>query len=163
MTDARVTTTDGRDVAEVRAEQQAEGNTLHSSYIVLTAEERAKGFVRPVRRTYVHVGIAGPKNALRELTADEHGRYGSAGYVAFEPYEKGERGSVTGRFWTQAQLDSVGKGCGMSTTMGTALAETYARDPHFYGSTYCVECHRHFRVGEEGEFVWDGPNERVGS
>lgn len=25
-------------------------------YIVLTPEERAKGFVRPVRRTYVHVG-----------------------------------------------------------------------------------------------------------
>jgi hypothetical protein len=25
-------------------------------YIVLTPEERAKGFVRPVRKTYVHVG-----------------------------------------------------------------------------------------------------------
>lgn len=26
-------------------------------YVVLTAEERAKGFVRPVRDSYVHVGI----------------------------------------------------------------------------------------------------------
>lgn len=27
------------------------------AYAVLTPEERAKGFVRPVRRSYVHVGI----------------------------------------------------------------------------------------------------------
>lgn len=26
-------------------------------YVVLTAEERAKGFVRPVRQTYTHVGV----------------------------------------------------------------------------------------------------------
>ncbi|NKF21586.1 hypothetical protein [Solimonas marina] len=29
---------------------------LQKDYVVLTAEERAKGFVRPVRNTYVHVG-----------------------------------------------------------------------------------------------------------
>lgn len=74
-------------------------------YLVLS-EERAKGFVRPVRRTYVH------------------------------------------------------KACGCATTMGQALAETYARDPKFYGSTYCVKCMKHLPVGE---FVWDGTNEEVGS
>lgn len=30
---------------------------LQRGYVVLSAAERAKGFVRPVRRSYVHVGI----------------------------------------------------------------------------------------------------------
>ena len=77
-------------------------------YLVLSAEERAKGFVRPVRRSYVH------------------------------------------------------RKCGAVTTMGQALAETYARDPEFYGATYCVACAMHRPVSE---FVWDGSptNEVVGS
>ena len=29
---------------------------MQKAYVVLTEAERAKGFVRPVRRTYVHVG-----------------------------------------------------------------------------------------------------------
>jgi hypothetical protein len=75
-------------------------------YLVLSAEERAKGFVRPVRRSYVH--------------------------------EK----------------------CGADTTMGLALAETYAREPKFYGATYCCGCSAHFPVRE---FVWGGTTEKVGS
>jgi hypothetical protein len=67
-------------------------------YLVLSAEERAKGFVRPVRRTYVHTA------------------------------------------------------CGTATSMGDALAETYARNPKFYGATYCVRCQMHKPVAE---FVWD--------
>lgn len=74
-------------------------------YLVLSDEERAKGFVRPVRRTYVH------------------------------------------------------KACGVATTMAWQLAETYARDPKFYGATYCVGCHKHLPVGE---FVWED-GETVGS
>jgi len=70
-------------------------------YLVLSDEERAKGFVRPVRRSYVH--------------------------------EK----------------------CGGATRMGEAIAETYARQPHFYGATYCVHCGMHRPVGADGEFVWD--------
>lgn len=82
----------------------------HKAYWVLSESERAKGFLRPVRRTYVH-----------------------------------------GR-------------CGAATTMGTALAETYARDPGFYGATFCVACGNHFPVGEHGEFVWDTTNnEKVGT
>lgn len=50
--------------------------------------------------------------------------------------------------------------CGCVTTMGTALAETYARDPKFYGATYCVNCRMHRPVTE---FTWDGTNEIVGS
>lgn len=70
-------------------------------YLVLSDEERAKGFVRPYRTSYVHTA------------------------------------------------------CGTSTRMGGAIAQTYARDPHFYGSTYCVACQMHRPVGESGEFTWD--------
>lgn len=35
----------------------------------------------------------------------------------------------------------------------TALAETYAREPGFYGSTYCCSCRMHRPVGAGGEFV----------
>lgn len=80
------------------------------TYLVLSEEERAKGFVRPVRHTYTHL--------------EEYG------------------------------------GCGMATTMGQAIAETYARTPSFYGSTYCVGCRMHLPVGD---FVWDGTMEKVGS
>lgn len=76
---------------------------MQETYLVLSEEERAKGFVRPVRHTYVH---------LR---------------------------------------------CGAATTMGQALAETYARNPTFYTGTYCAHCKGHFPVGPAGEFVWDGP------
>jgi len=49
--------------------------------------------------------------------------------------------------------------CGKTTRMGRALAETYARDPTFYGGTYCVYCQMHRPLVE---FVWpDGS--QVGS
>jgi len=71
-------------------------------YLILSEEERAKGFVRPVRRKYIHLK------------------------------------------------------CGSVTTMGQAIAETYARNPTgFYSGTYCAACRDHFPIGENGEFVWD--------
>lgn len=82
---------------------------MQKGYVVLSEAERAKGFVRPVRRAYVH--------------------------------EK----------------------CGAVTTMGRALAETYARDPKFYSGTFCARCRNHFPVGERGEFRWDGTDEKVGT
>lgn len=126
-------------------------------YLVLSEEERAKGFVRPVRRSYQHVG-AHPLHPLRDLTAEEHARYDEFDYVKYEEYPAG--GDALGRFWTQAQL---GSGCGAVTTMGEALAETYAREPGFYHGTFCAHCGAHFPVGERGEFVWDGTDERVGT
>lgn len=50
--------------------------------------------------------------------------------------------------------------CGAVTHMGLALCETYARDPKFYGATYCVACQQHFPVAE---FMWDEDGEVVGS
>ena len=129
-------------------------------YLVLSEEERAKGFVRPVRTAYRHAGKAGPKFPLRDLTAEEATYAGD--YVKFEVYPE-SMAPRTGRFWSQADLDAVGKGCGTVTTMGLALAETYARDPRFYGATYCCGCGMHRPVGERGEFVWVGTDERVGT
>jgi hypothetical protein len=126
------------------------------AYLVLSDAERAKGFVRPVRFSYRHVGRQ-PTYPLRDLTDEEKARYAQYGYVKYEAYPKSDS-SVVGTFWTQADLDR--KGCGTVTTMGQVLAETYARDPMFYGSTYCCHCQMHRPVEE---FVWEGTNEPVGS
>lgn len=88
--------------------RKTDDKNMQEKYLILSEEERAKGFVRPVRTTYVH--------------------------------EK----------------------CGVATTMGTALSETYARDPKFYGATFCVGCGSHYPVGENGEFIWDDGT-KVGS
>lgn len=49
--------------------------------------------------------------------------------------------------------------CGHTTTMNRAIAETYARQPSFYGATYCVHCSKHRPLSE---FTWlDGS--QVGS
>ena len=50
--------------------------------------------------------------------------------------------------------------CGTVTTMDRALSETYARDPSFYGATFCVNCNRHLPVSE---FVWTADGATVGS
>lgn len=140
-------------------------NGQQKTYLVLSEEERAKGFVRPVRHTYTHVGIAGPKHPLRELTIEERERYADEKWTHYEEYPRdtlGARPAGLGRFWTQAELDSVGKGCGAATTMARELAETYARSPYFYSGTFCSTCRTHRPVGKDGEFIWDD-GERVGT
>ena len=99
LTDGSPVTPDHREIDPATGQQKG--------YVVLSAEERAKGFVRPVRQSYVH--------------------------------DK----------------------CGGVTTMGLALAETYARDPSFYSGTFCAICRAHFPVGADGEFTWKGTTERV--
>jgi len=136
----------------------------HADHWVLPESERAKGYVRPVRFDYVHVGPPAPKNPLRDLTPEELERWGANEYVKFEEYPyDGSGTSATGRFWTQAQLDKVDKGCGIKTSMPRAIAETYARQPGYYGSTFCAGCGEYYRVGKNGEFVWTGTDERVGT
>lgn len=129
----------------------------NESYLVLSEEERAKGFVRPVRRSYVHTGRQ-PRFPLRDLTDEEKARFADVGYdyVKFEKYPASESPKI-GRYWTQMELNS---GCGTLTTMGISLAETYAREPKFYGSTFCCGCKTHLPVSE---FTWDGTSETVGS
>lgn len=73
-------------------------------YLVLSEEDRAKGYVQPVRISYMHAKELG--------------------------------------------------GCGALTTMGKAIAETYAANPGYYGATYCTGCGMHRPVGVNGEFFW---------
>jgi len=109
-------TTDRNDecLDEIRPDGQQE------CYLILSDEERAKGFVRPVRRSYIH------------------------------------------------------KKCGTVTAMGQAIAETYARNPKFYGGTFCVHCGAHFPLMDYEnlekdvpdyvpQFLWVGTNEGVGT
>lgn len=84
---------------------QGETQPQAEAYLVLSEAERAKGFVRPVRRSYRHK-------------------------------------------------------CGAVTTMSLPLAETYARQPDFYGATYCTRCGRHAPVNE---FRWEPDGLVVGS
>ncbi len=129
-------------------------------YLALPEEDRVKGRVRPVRLSYKHAGPAGPSHPIRDLTEEERVRFEGEGYAKFEAYPSG---STLGRFWTQAQLDAVGKGCGSVTTMPRACAETYAVTPGFYGGTFCARCGKHFPVGRDGEFVWLDDETRVGT
>ena len=76
-------------------------------YLVLSDEEIARGYVRPVRQSYIHLA------------------------------------------------------CGGVTTMDMKIAQTYARDPDFYGGTFCVACGDHFVLRDarveaksEGERHW---------
>ena len=82
--------------------RQIEPSGMQATYLVLSEEERAKGFVRKVFDTYTHLK------------------------------------------------------CGSTTTMGHAIAETYARDPKYYGGTFCCVCGTHFPLKETGawKFLW---------
>lgn len=53
--------------------------------------------------------------------------------------------------------------CGGVTTMSRTLSETYARDPFFYGGTFCATCRDHFPIGDDGEFVWTLDGSKVGT
>lgn len=125
-------------------------------YLVLSEAERAEGFTRPLRHSYAHTGDK-PKYPLRRLTDEEEVTYADSHYVAFEAYPV-ERLPCTGRYWTQLDMDRVT--CGTVTTMADAIAETYARNPRYYGSTFCCHCGQHFPVKQ---FTWCSDGTPVGS
>lgn len=130
-------------------------NGQQKDYLVLSAEERDKGFVRPLRMTYTHVGRR-PRGNTRELTEEEKVQYAQFGYVLYEEYGP-ERSPILGRYWTAKDLKS---GCGWTTKMSYDIAATYARDPYFYGGTFCVGCGQHHPLEE---FVWENTNIQVGT
>jgi hypothetical protein len=96
--------TDGSPVPADRSHTTLKPNGQQQEYVVLTPEERAKGFVKTVRHSYVHTR------------------------------------------------------CHTSTHMGQSIAETYARDPHFYSGTFCVGCGAHFPLKE---FTWEPDGESM--
>lgn len=124
-------------------------------WVMCPGEIIKQGFKRPVRMSYQHVGIPGPEFPLIDLTEEQRTRYGEAqGYVA---------GSAIGRYWRQSEIDKIDKGCRTVTSMPISIAETYAAEPGFYGSTFCCGCRAYLPVGERGEFVWQGTQNRVGT
>ena len=137
-------TTNGKTVAEVRA-SQTNDTGQHDGYIVLCPDERKKGFVRPYRDAYKHVGTRGCLKPVPQ------GLGVSPLFCLMDAWHDGPCGSVFG---------PISKGCGSVTSMGRALSETYARDPKFYGATFCVHCNRHLPVAE---FVWTADGQQVGS
>jgi hypothetical protein len=145
----------------------------HEIYLVLSEEERAKGFVRPVRNSYIHVGrihnYAGIDKMLTEEEKQEfHEKYPedkNKKYVAILGINGTDGKHLGGAYVTQKEFDAwrLGNklgGCGTTTTMGNALSETYARNPKFYGATFCCGCNKHLPVEE---FVWEGTDKLVGS
>jgi hypothetical protein len=129
----------------------------HEAYWVLSSAERARGFVRPVRMSYEHVGgVVCGKNLY---PADERGFVRVCRQSAGHGGGCGDGELVSGVDY--AKLLAMGRlgGCGAKTTMSRAIAETYARDPKFYSHTFCVRCARYLPVAE---FVWTGTSEVVG-
>lgn len=55
MTAPKVTLTDGSPVPEDRSHTEDRGDGQQKGYVILSDEERAKGFVRPIRRNYLHL------------------------------------------------------------------------------------------------------------
>ena len=82
MVSAR-TLLDGSPVTEDHRELRSDGQ--QKNYVVLSAEERAKGFVRPVRRSYRHLkcGVVTTTNlALAETIARDPEFYSGTFCVA---------------------------------------------------------------------------------
>jgi len=48
--------------------------------------------------------------------------------------------------------------CNTTTTMDNIISATYARDPWFYGSTYCCDCRMHRPLNE---FIWEPDGESM--
>lgn len=87
-------------------------------YVVLSAEERAKGFVRPVRDKYLHVGSIAKGVDYRVITPE------------------------------MAREIRANGGCATHTSMSREIAETYARDNKFYDATFCSSCRKHFPLDQ---------------
>lgn len=146
----------GRGVDEEPREQ-------NEVYLVLSQEQRDAGFIRPYRDSYIHKG--NPAATYTELDRPEKSMEENNPYVAIFDIKDGKGNHVGGRYATKSELERFKKtgylgGCGGETKMGKAIAETYATNPHFYGSTYCVHCKMHLPVAE---FVWSKDGEIVGS
>lgn len=138
----------------------------NEKYLILSEEEREKGFVRQLRHSYVHRGRLYDKG-IRMLDKPEVSENNGKTYVAVAVVLTDEEGNYQGgALITQEELDQHTKtggyigGCGTVTIMGYELAATYARDPKFYGATFCCGCKKHLGVGE---FIWSGTTQTVGS
>lgn len=67
---ARVLTDGSRETDDGRHREINPATGQQKAYVVLTAAERAKGFVRPVRDAYVHVGGCGARTTMSRDLAE---------------------------------------------------------------------------------------------
>ena len=72
------------------------------------------------------------------LTNDD-GSFKGSTYVTQKEFDAWKNGEFIG-------------GCGTKTLIAREIAETYARNPKFYGATWCMGCGKHIQVTE---FIWD--------
>ena len=63
---------DGSPVPADRSHTEIRSDGMQKSYVVLSPEERAKGFVRPLRASYIHVGVGGSE--IDSNNPSRHGR-----------------------------------------------------------------------------------------
>ena len=61
------TLTDGSPVPEDNSHTELKPDGQQKGYVVLSADERAKGFVRPVRHSYIHNKCGGKTTMNKEL------------------------------------------------------------------------------------------------
>jgi hypothetical protein len=59
--------------------------------------------------------------------------------------------NTVGEYVTPIRNTYVHKTCDTKTFMGDSFAETYAKNPKYYGRTFCTGCQAHFPVSE---FTW---------
>lgn len=136
----------------------------NSCYLVLSEEERSKGFIRPYRDSYIHMGRK-YSDGIRILEQPEKSEFNGNTYVAIANISIDGK-LMGGSYITQKELDEYNKtggyigGCGVVTTMNRGISETYARNNKFYSATFCVGCNKHLSVNE---FLWTKDNEVVGS
>ena len=132
----------------------------HDVYLVLSDEELAKGFVRPYRDKYVHVGrkVCGKifdnkcqLGCMRKVCVESPNHEGDC--EVFGQYDQPTHAKIL-------ETGLIDEGCGTVTTMGQKLSETYAREPKFYGATFCCGCNKHLPVAQ---FRWTLDDEIVGS
>lgn len=147
-------------------------NGQNEVYLVLSDKELAKGFIRPYRDSYIHVGRKLHYKEIHEILSEEAIKemkekgYYSKPYVAIMTALTDEDGKyIGGSYVTQEELDAWKQGiriggCGTLTKMNKTISETYAVKPKFYSATFCCGCGKHLPVEE---FTWDGTNEEVGS
>lgn len=90
----------------------------NKKYLILSDEERSKGFIRPVRYSYVHIGkkvdLKGGTIEPRTDECNKHNEKFNTKYVAFIKYPESES-PVVGRYIEQKELDNINKhigGCG---------------------------------------------------
>ncbi len=59
--------------------------------------------------------------------------------------------STEGEYVAPVRNSYVHDKCGVKTIMATRFAETYARNPKYYGATFCCGCSAHLPVSQ---FKW---------